>query len=70
MNIVYFLLPAALLLALIFVLMFLWANKRRQFDDLESPAQRMLLDSNSVKPQDSRRAETSPDRSTKNPEKT
>lgn len=44
MNIIFLLLPLALLLALFFVILFLWANKRGQFDDLETPAKRILLD--------------------------
>jgi len=44
MNILYLLLPLALLLALVFVLFFLWATRHNQFDDLESPARRILLE--------------------------
>jgi cbb3-type cytochrome oxidase maturation protein len=44
MNIIFLLLPLALLLALFFVLLFLWANKRGQFEDLDTPAKRVLLD--------------------------
>jgi cbb3-type cytochrome oxidase maturation protein len=44
MNIIYLLLPLALLLALGFVGLFLWANKHGQFDDLESPGKRILID--------------------------
>ncbi len=44
MEIVYFLLPMAILLGLFFVGSFIWAAKKGQFDDLETPAHRMLLD--------------------------
>jgi len=44
MNIIYWLIPLALLLVLVFVLLYLWAVKRGQFDDLDTPAHRMLLD--------------------------
>jgi cbb3-type cytochrome oxidase maturation protein len=44
MNIIYLLLPLALLLALIFVGLFLWANKQDQFEDLETPGKRILID--------------------------
>jgi len=47
MNIIYLLLPLALILALVFVGLFLWANKRDQFDDLDSPSQKILLDDKS-----------------------
>lgn len=44
MNIIYFLIPIALLLGLFFAIAFVRAAKRGQFDDLETPAHRMLLD--------------------------
>ena len=44
MNIIYLLLPLALLMVFVFVLLYLWAVRRDQFDDLETPARRMLLD--------------------------
>jgi cbb3-type cytochrome oxidase maturation protein len=44
MNVIYLLLPLALILVLIFVGFYLWAAKRGQFDDLESPSQRILVD--------------------------
>ncbi|MBI3556275.1 MAG: cbb3-type cytochrome oxidase assembly protein CcoS [Deltaproteobacteria bacterium] len=44
MNIIVVLLPLALLLALIFVVAFIWAAGRGQYDDLETPAHKMLLD--------------------------
>ena len=46
MNAIYLLLPLALLLAFIFVGLYLWANKQDQFEDLDTPPQRMLLDDN------------------------
>ena len=44
MNVIYLLLPIALLLAFVFVIFYLWAAKNDQFEDLESPAYRILLD--------------------------
>ena len=44
MNIIFLLLPLALLLAFVFVAFYLWAAKHDQFDDLDSPAKRILLD--------------------------
>lgn len=53
MNIIYLLLPLALIFAFVFVLFYLWAARHEQFDDLDSPARRMLIDENSVvKPDD------------------
>ena len=44
MNIIYLLLPLALLLVLVFVLFFLWAARHDQFEDLDTPSRRILLD--------------------------
>jgi cbb3-type cytochrome oxidase maturation protein len=44
MTILYFLVPVALLLAFCAVLAFRWAVRDSQFDDLESPAVRILDD--------------------------
>jgi cbb3-type cytochrome oxidase maturation protein len=43
-NIIYFLLPIALLLGLSFAAAFVFSSLRGQFDDLETPAHRLLLD--------------------------
>lgn len=44
MSVLYLLLPLALVLAAGFVLVFVWAARSGQFDDLETPAIRMLHD--------------------------
>ena len=44
MNIVYLLLPLALLLALTFVAAYVWCASQGQYDDLETPAHRILLE--------------------------
>jgi cbb3-type cytochrome oxidase maturation protein len=44
MNILFFLVPIALILAGAFVGAFIWAVRHGQFDDVHSPAVRMLLD--------------------------
>lgn len=44
MNIIYFLLPIALLLGFGFAFAFVISSRRGQFDDLETPAHRILLD--------------------------
>lgn len=43
-NLLYLMVPMALLLGLGFVLAFMWATRKGQFDDLDTPAQRMLND--------------------------
>lgn len=44
MNIIYFLVPAALLLGLAFLVAFVWVVKSDQYEDLETPALRILMD--------------------------
>jgi cbb3-type cytochrome oxidase maturation protein len=44
MSVIYVVLPVALLLATIAVIAFIWAARRGQFDDLETPRWRMLFD--------------------------
>jgi cbb3-type cytochrome oxidase maturation protein len=44
MNVLFVLVPLALCLATAAALAFRWAVKNGQFDDLESPAIRMLID--------------------------
>ncbi len=44
MDILYYLIPLAIVLAVAMVAGFLWAVKSGQFDDLEGPAHRILMD--------------------------
>ncbi|RMF96572.1 MAG: cbb3-type cytochrome oxidase assembly protein CcoS [Gammaproteobacteria bacterium] len=44
MDIIFYLIPLGLLLLLVAVAAFFWAVRSGQFDDLESPAWRILLD--------------------------
>jgi len=44
MNILYLLIGCSILLALAFLIAFIWAQKSGQHDDLHTPAIRMLLD--------------------------
>lgn len=44
MNIINLLLPLALILGLFFVALFIWATFKGQYDDLDTPARRILLD--------------------------
>ncbi|TXD35502.1 cbb3-type cytochrome oxidase assembly protein CcoS [Lujinxingia vulgaris] len=44
MNILYLLIPLALVLTLSSVAAFIWAVRRGQLDDLDTPALRPLLD--------------------------
>lgn len=44
MSALYLVFPLALLLVAAAVWAYLWATRRGQFDDLDTPAQRMLAD--------------------------
>lgn len=44
MEIIYFLLPLSFFLALFFIFGFIWMARRGQYDDLDTPSLRMLLD--------------------------
>lgn len=44
MDIIYLLLPVALIIVLIIIGVFFWAVKSDQFEDLEGPAHRILMD--------------------------
>jgi len=44
MSVIYILLPLALVIVVAAVWVFVWAARRGQFDDLETPAARMLFE--------------------------
>lgn len=48
MEILYILIPVAILLVIAMIAGFLWAVKSGQFDDLEGPAHRILMDKDDV----------------------
>ena len=49
MEVLYLLIPLSLLLVGLIVWIFLWAIRSGQFDDLEGPAHRILMDDDDVK---------------------
>ena len=49
MDIIYLLLPLALVLVALIVWLFFWAVKSDQFDDMEGPAHKILMDDDNVK---------------------
>ena len=44
MDAIYILLPVALVIVIIIIAIFFWAVRSDQFDDLEGPAHRILMD--------------------------
>jgi cbb3-type cytochrome oxidase maturation protein len=49
MEIIYLLIPLSVILVGVIVWVFLWAIRSGQFDDLEGPAHRILMDDDSPK---------------------
>ena len=47
MSMLYILLPLALGFTVAALIAFMWANRTGQFDDLDTPAQRMLFEDDS-----------------------
>ncbi len=54
MNIVYLLIPLAVVLAALIGMAFWWAVRNGQFDDLEGPAHRILSDDDTPVPEPTR----------------
>lgn len=52
LDVLYLLIPASILLALLALALFLWAIHTGQFDDLETPAVRVLFDDETEPPED------------------
>jgi cbb3-type cytochrome oxidase maturation protein len=50
MNIIFLLIPLGLIILIIAVAAFFWAVRSGQYDDLESPAWRILLDDDRAPP--------------------
>ena len=48
MEIMPFLIPVALILAVFFIGGFIWMTKKGQYDDLETPRHRMLLEDKKI----------------------
>jgi len=59
-NIIFLLIPLGLILLLLAVAAFFWAVRSGQYDDLESPAWRIILDDDRAPPPESF-ASNSPD---------
>jgi len=49
MDIIFLLIPLALVLVVVIVWFFMWAVRSDQFDDLEGPAHRILMDEDEPK---------------------
>lgn len=49
MNIIFLTLGISIAMALVFLVAFIWATKKGQYDDLTTPSERMLLDDYEIK---------------------
>ena len=52
MSVIYFLVPITFVIVLIGLLGYLWSVKSGQFDDLDTPALRMMFEDDSEEEQD------------------
>ena len=52
MEVITFLIPIAIVLALLFIIGFIWMTLTGQYDDLDTPAMRMLLDEKKITKKD------------------
>lgn len=52
MNVLYLLVPLALVIVAAAVIAFRWATRQGQFDDLDTPAVRVLFDEQQARPAD------------------
>ena len=61
MDIIFLLIPLALVLVVVIVWVFMWAVRSDQFDDLEGPAYRILMDEDEpkIEPKDKDKEEES-----------
>ena len=50
MSILYLIIPVSILLIIAIVWIFLWAVRSGQFDDMEGPAHRILMDDDLTQP--------------------
>lgn len=59
MDVIYLLLPVALIIVIIIIAIFYWAVKSDQFEDLEGPAHRIIMDDDDVSPKQKPSADNS-----------
>jgi len=54
MEVIFILLPLAILIAGVMLALFIWAVRSGQYDDLETPAHRILFDEDRARPRQSK----------------
>jgi cbb3-type cytochrome oxidase maturation protein len=58
MEIIYLLLPVALIIVVAIIVIFFWAVKSDQFEDLEGPAHRVIMDDDDMPRSDKTKSDT------------
>ncbi len=58
MNIVFLTLAVSIILALIFLVAFIWSAKKGQYDDLTTPSRRMLIEDFETKKNHNKKEDT------------
>lgn len=57
MNIIYYLIPVAILFVIVGVVAFFWATKTEQFEDLEKQGLSILMDDDDIQPANKAKSE-------------
>ena len=70
MDIIYWLIPLTIIILVIAVMIFFWAVKNGQFNDLDSPAVNILLDDDTPKPIRTNQAKSDSEKEKQNEPKT
>ncbi|NQU50213.1 MAG: cbb3-type cytochrome oxidase assembly protein CcoS [Planctomycetes bacterium] len=60
MNLIYLILPIALLIAAGFVFAFVWATRQGQFDDMDTPSLRVLGEDDEIDVGPAKKVESNP----------
>ena len=68
MDILYLLIPVSIIFVVIIASVFVWSVKSGQYDDMEGPAHKILMDNDSIQPmeQDGKQNSTTDDDTTEN----
>ena len=63
MNVIYYLIPVAMIFVIVGVIAFFWATKSEQFDDMEKHGLSILMDEDKTSKSDSVTSENNPQKS-------
>jgi len=60
MNIIYFLIPLSIAMAVLFLAAFVWAIRSGQYEDTTTPSLRLLMEQDTIKHDEDRKHENHP----------